>query len=422
MKRSDLLGIKYLKSKYFRGGEKDCLFTRNLWLKTLKRELKIWDYKETKHPLLIKLKHEMYFKTPRFGSKIFHYSSSTRKKIMWIGAIGNKSEFLFRSQPYDLVVSDMYPSLNSFLQLIFTPNLSLYPIYNSYTNIYNGIINCNEDHLQKGLNKLKDIFNHIKPDLIVLNDDALPIHRGIVLVARELGIPTVEIQHGIYVGKYVTTGREVDYLFVFGKHFKDFYIKNNIKNSEQVMVLGYPYHIEKCYNDPNKTKNLVIYLGQNYEEYNKDLITIKVETVKTIQKICNKLNFDFVYRPHPSDNLKLLKSKLKNINFTPIGETLQKSFEKGDIFISFDSTTLVEATLNSKVAIQLKNYDFPTDNFERIGACSKSVETCKELEEYLKKIKNGKLSSFFRPVKESYMEIPFPNPETRFLELIKKII
>ena len=164
MKRSDLLGIKYLKSKYFRGGEKDCLFTRNLWLKTLKRELKIWDYKETKHPLLIKLKHEMYFKTPRFGSKIFQYSSSTRKKIMWIGAIGNKSEFLFRSQPYDLVVSDMYPSLNSFLQLIFTPNLSLYSIYNSYTNIYNGIINCNEDHLQKGLNKLKDIFNHIKPD------------------------------------------------------------------------------------------------------------------------------------------------------------------------------------------------------------------------------------------------------------------
>lgn len=419
---SSLLGINYLKNEYFREGEEERQRTRSLWLNILKKELNIWDYNRTVHPIFSKLKHWMYYKIPKLTCKLFNHFSTKKGKIMWIGAIGDKWDFLFKSQPYNLVVTDVHPSLSSFFQLIFTSNLSLCPIYSSYTDTFNGILNYDEKRLQKGLDILKNIFNHINPDVIVLNDDALPIHRAIVLVARELGIPTVEIQHGIYVGKFVTTGREADYLFVFGRHFKDFYVKNKIKDPKHIKILGYPYRIRKkdiC-ND-NKEKKLVIYLGQNYDVYNKDLISNKIETIKNIQKICKKLGFDFVYRPHPSDDMNIMKSKLKDVTFTPDGETLSKSFENGDIFISFDSTALVEATLNSKVAIQFKNYDILTDNFEEIGACSKSVETFEKLEIYLEQIKNGELSSFYRPVKKDYMEIPL-DPGIRFLELIEKII
>ncbi len=98
--------------------------------------------------------------------------------------------------------------------------------------------------------------------------------------------------------------------------------------------------------------------------------------------MCDKLDFDFIYRPHPGDDLNSLKSELKTVNFTPKGETLQRTLENGDIFISFNSTTLIEANLGSKLSIQFKSYDMPTDDLEKIGACSKSIETSDELEKF----------------------------------------
>lgn len=415
----NLCGMRYLKSEYF--DKKELLLARSLWCNVLKHELEKWNNERNVKffPRFNRLKLEMFLKIFQVASRI--YSSSTKnRKIMLIGEISN-NDFLFMSQPYNLVISDARLLLNSLTKLIFTPNVSLNPIYSCYTDLYSGIINDNEDLLQQGLDKLKSIFNHVNPDLIVLHDDIFPLNRSITLVARELDIPTVEIQHGIYMSHNPPKGREVDYVFVWGKYFKDMYVKNKIKVANQIKILGYPYQIKK-YNNHDREKKLVIYLGQNFEVINKDLISNKIKTIQKLKEICDKLNFDFVYRPHPGDNLDLLKSEFKDVDFTPTGETLQETIERGDIFISFNSTTLIEANLHSKLSIQLKNYGLPTDDFEKLGACSKSVETFEELEEYLKEIINGELSSFYRPVKESYLKIPSPDPGKRFLELIEEII
>lgn len=419
---NDLLRMRYLKGEYFRGGEKDCLLTRSIWFKALEEELELWDDEKYMNlfPKFSRLKREIFFNALKLGSKIYHSRFSPKnKKIMWIGQISNK-DFLFKSQPYNLVISDIRLSRNKIFQLLFTPNISLYPIYKCYTDLFSGIINDDENLLQKGLDKLKDIFKRVNPDLIVLDNDIFPPNQAIVLIARELCIPTVEIQHGVYVDNITPTGRDVDYVFVWGQRFKDLYVRNKIKKADQVKIMGYPYQID-AYDNLNKEKKLIIYLGQNYEVYYESLLYNKIETIKKIQIICDKLNFDFVYRPHPGDYLDLLKSEIKDVNFTPPRETLQETFEKGDIFISFDSTALIEASLHSKLGVQLKNYNILTDDFEKVGACSKSVETFEELESYLEQIKNEDLFSFYLPVKESYMEVP-QDPGRRFLELIKEII
>jgi hypothetical protein len=418
---NNLLKMRYLKSDYFRD-EKDRLNYSSVWFQVLNGELKRWNDKKYMNflPRISRATREIFLKTLKLSSNLYHPIPSLNKKIMYQGYVSNK-DFLFKSQPYDLVVTGAHLTLNAIFRFIFTRNISLYPVYPSYVDLYSGIVYDDKNLLREGLHVLEDILNHIQPDLIVLENDVYPFNRAVVLVAKKMNIPTVEIQHGIYMSDFLPTGREVDYVFVWGQYFKDIYLKNKIKRPDQLKILGYPFPINK-YGSINKGKKLVTYFGQNFELYDKELFSIKIETIRNLKKICDNLNFDFIYRPHPGDNLGLLKPMLENINFTPSKETLQETIKKGDIFISFNSTTLIEANLHSKLSIQLKSYDMPTEDLENLGACSKSVETFEELNEYLKQIKNGGLSSFYRPVKKSYIKIPSPDPGRRFLKLIEDII
>ncbi len=414
---SSLLNISYIKGEYFRKGKEECLNTRNTWLNSLKTDLNNLENSNNSFSRINKLKQGIFYSTVGSGSNIHPLN---RKKI-WIGPLLSKYPALFNSLPYNFIASHIETSFSSIFKLL-TSNISFSPISNKcYINLYRGIINSDADSLQQGLNELTEHLRSINLDLIIMHNDSVPINRAIIFVARELGIPTVEIQHGVLVGNYTATGREVDHLFVWGEYYKDFYVKNNIKREDQVKILGYPYPVKK-YNQLKKEKLLVTYLGQPYEQFNEDLLIYKVDAVRNLNRICNDLNFDFIFRPHPLEDLNLLRSELKNIKFTHPGETMIESLEKGDVFVGFDSTALVEANLNSRLTIQLKNYDYPTDDYEKLGACSKSVETFDELESYLKGIKNGELSSFYRPVRESYIETPRGGLEKRFLELINEII
>lgn len=166
---------------------------------------------------------------------------------------------------------------------------------------------------------------------------------------------------------------------LYGGYFKRLYIERKIRPSSTIKVLGYPYELNILPQD--------------------------------------------VYRPHPSDSRELLQRKLPDVKFTPKKETLETSFGRGDIFVSFNSTALVEAALRGKLCIQLKSFPIPTDDFEQLGICPKSFDTIEEIEGYLKEIaKVSDLKQFYRPVNPEYIEIPEPDPGTKFLELIQDII
>lgn len=308
---------------------------------------------------------------------------------------------------------------------ILNRNIKFFPLYDIYTKLYRGIINNNENQLNNCLNELKKTLKDLNPNIIILNSDAVPTGRAITLVADDLDIPTVEIQHGIYQStSTISTGKYANYVFVWGKYFKDLYLKNKVRSKEEVKILGYPYELKKGkYVNSKGKKKTIIYLGQNFESYNQKLINTKIKTITKLHKLCNGLGFKFEYRSHPGDNLKLLKSKLPYVKFTSSNETLENTIKKGDIFISFNSTSLIESALYSKLSIQLKNYDLPSDNFEKLGICPKSCDTIEELKIYLKDIsKSNDISKFHVPVNEEYIKIPEPDPGTRFLELVEDIL
>lgn len=306
---------------------------------------------------------------------------------------------------------------------VYIPSIRCYTI-NYIKNLDNKVLNSLINKLIKDIEKIKKILLRYSPDLIILRTDSFPTDRAVILAAKELDIPTINIQDGIYQSQLpLIHGRAADYVFVWGKYFKNLYLKQKIRSDKTIKILGYPYELKPLPQKHKKQNLTVYYLGQNYEMYNIKLLETKIKTVNTLNEICKKLNFEFIYRPHPGDLIKVLQKRLPNVKFAPKNETLYESFKRGDIFISFSSTSLVEVGLHGKIGIQLKNYPLPVDDFEKLGICSKSFDTLEELEDYLKEIaKADTLDQFYKPVNPEYIEIPKPSPGMKFLELIEDII
>lgn len=277
-------------------------------------------------------------------------------------------------------------------------------------------------HLYQLIKGIENKLKVLKPDYIVLWNDITPMERAIVLVSKKLGITTLEIQHGAYDSFNLETGKVADYVLAWGEYSKNLCVQQYKRKPEDVYVLGYPYLIKK--NQEVEKKNhhhKVFYLGQNFEVYNKNFLNIKIETIKKINEICNKLGMIFVYRPHPGDNRELLKKNLADVQFTDVGEGLEETFKKADILISFSSTALIEAAIRSKIALQLMNYPIKSDNFEKLGACNASFVTLEELENYLKKIVSAEgLDAFKIEFNNNYVETRY-NPTERFSEIIQEI-
>ena len=278
---------------------------------------------------------------------------------------------------------------------------------------------------------VKKLLIKSSPDIIVLRTDSFPADRMLIMVAKELGIPTINIQDGIYQSNLsLIHGRAADYVFVWGNHFRDLYIKQDIKSGNKIKVLGYPYEVMQdssshlSFNPNIGTRNFIVYyFGQNFEAYNKDLLDIKVETINSLNELCESLCLKFIYRPHPGDDLTLLRKKTFNVEFTPKNETLEESINKGDIFVSFNSTALVEASLRSKLTIQLMNYPVDSDNFEIMGVATKSFVKIDDIKSYFESLSNtGNISKFYKSFNKEYIEIPPHGPGHRFSELINEII
>lgn len=280
----------------------------------------------------------------------------------------------------------------------------------------------NIKYLHELVEKIENKLKMLMPDYIVLCMDMLPLERAIVLAAKKMGIPTIVVQHGMLSPSSCMLDFNVaDYILVWGEYFKDLCQKQCLRKSDDIYVMGYSYNIKKN-KKISKKKYKVCYLGQDFERYNKDILPLKLETINQLSKICAKLGLDFIYRPHPRrEDQKIIGDSLLGIQITPKGETLEQTFNKADIFIGFSSTALIEATMRSKVSIQLMNFPIETDNLEKMGICEKSFQSLDELEKQLTKISFGSdLRKFQIALNHYYIETKF-NPGQRFLEILKKI-
>jgi len=280
-------------------------------------------------------------------------------------------------------------------------------------------------YLQELLKILENKIKKLDPDCIILYGDDKPIERSILMVSKKLGIPAINIQSVLLIEKFpLFFGALTDYIFVWGEYFKNIFIRHlqSKRDAKDIYILGYPSIIKNKPPESIRKIRTVYYLGENYENYNKEFLGIKMQTIENLNKICQSLKLNFFYRPHPGDDRELLKNNLLDVSFTSRDEKLTDSFNKGDVFISFDSTALAEASVYNKICLQLMNYPIKTDDLEKGGARIKSFRTIGELESYLGQITMNpkKIQDFFLLNNNYFIATP-SNPEKRFLELLKKI-
>ncbi len=371
----------------------------------------------SKHRLLIGFLDRVFLK---LYSKRNPFVNSQQHKIRILFRLFKYSDIILGAKKYQKVglvthAKDRLFAIKHGMGYVITSDLDQYVLaYLQEKNI---------TYLYQLIQKIEDKLKITKPDYIVLWNDIFPIERAMVLASKKLGITTLEIQHGVYdPSRSLETGKVVDYVLVWGQYFKDLYVKQDKRKKEAIYILGYPYSMKKNQRIKNPASRYVVcYLGQDLEIYDKDFLLIKLETANRMYAICKKLNLEFIYRPHPGDDRNLLEEKLPYICFTPMREKIEETFKKADIFISFQSTALVEAAIRSKVALQLMNYPLISDNFEALGACKKSLKTLEELEDYLKKIDSaGSLDEFKIKFNNDYVETRYEATQ-RFLEIIEEI-
>ena|GEM_PF-1578026 len=296
-----------------------------------------------------------------------------------------------------------------------------YPLYDVYNSVYAGIINSNDYLLEDSFLRLEKKLKKIDPKLIILDFDHFPETRLMTMVAKKLEIPTIEIQHGIYSGKgKLVSGNYVDYVFVWGEYFKDLYLRNKKNQTPEIRILGYPYSIP--YPENMRYNKRIAYLGQALELYGDSFLNTKKDMIQELDSWCTDNGFEFVYKPHRMEDLDLLKKECPQVKFSPKNEKIEDTLINNNVFISFNSTALIESALNSKMSVQLINYDIPTDDFEELGIC-RSFTSLTELKEFLKELKTSEdVKRHYSPVNPYYIEIPSPSPGEKFVELMREIL
>lgn len=363
------------------------------------------------------------FKLVGIISKTFYKISNFNNK--------NKNDILVHDllNRYPSIIDQLEENYNPlFFGINFKPSIrflkgknNYYSLYDIYKDLYNGILDQNDDLLETSFINLGNIFRKINPKIIILSHEHTPETKLIALVARELRIPTIEVQHGVYSGQQkIFTGYYADYVFVWGEYFKNLYLKFKLKEENQIRVLGYPVEILK--QDQIRYNKRVVYLGQPLELFDNNILNSKKDFLENIISLCHDLGFHFLYRAHYGEDLNFLKTHLQTLEFCPKDEKLEDTIRGNDIFISFNSTALIEAALNFRISIQLNNYNIPTDNFEKLGIC-RTFNSINELKDFLKELNSiDDLKKYYSPVDPSYIEIPSPNPGEKFIELLDEII
>ena len=215
----------------------------------------------------------------------------------------------------------------------------------------------------------KFILKKFSPKIIITPDDSDARARLYTLLGKEAKIPSATIQFGL-------TGPEgVEWKFsstnkvaVWGKSSRDELIKHGV-NKEKIVITGSPRHDSKITTDKKSLK----FLKQKYK-INKDKIIILLASTYTDKthyifsdpKVLNNMKksiFETVnlfpdivllVKPHPVENISettALVKNFKNIIFVDKAENITDLIQLSDSFISFGSTSTIDALIANKLSI-----------------------------------------------------------------------
>ena len=261
----------------------------------------------------------------------------------------------------------------------------------------------------------KRILKKVQPKIIILVDGYGYKQMALIYAAKELRIPTVELQHGLINMSHMAymysqvANRQLfaDYLFTFGFYFNDLVKKYSVLwENDQLIPVGFPY-IELAKDRPIKLPERLQKLAASYRIiYITSQWTVGNELRDFILQLSAKLDNDYriFYKIHPGEknasefyesfksikNIELISDKtvssLEIMKVAAIHSTVYSTsyfesvfFELPNIFIK-----VPEYSKNMEIFINDET-TFMANNVDTYLACLDKIKNDPNLEKKLTK-------------------------------------
>lgn len=253
----------------------------------------------------------------------------------------------------------------------------------------------------------KQILQKHRPLIVVSPDTADSRTRVFSLLARNIGIPTLDIQFGL-------SGDEaVEYRFllsekvaVWGNSSKQAIIKQNIEE-DRIVITGSPRHdilvnqkdlnlarIKRSLSIPNDSKVILLASTYNFKDKTHvDISILKSMQIAISEAVCDTEKIFLIVKPHPHEDVietKQYFSKSTKIFFVEKDSDIRNLIMLCDAFISYGSTTTIDALIAEKLTICpiFPGWTFSSDIFRDSGA-TLNPTTKGEILQIFKLIANG---------------------------------
>ncbi|MAR99891.1 MAG: hypothetical protein CMH24_00770 [Nitrosomonadales bacterium] len=242
------------------------------------------------------------------------------------------------------------------------------------------------------------ILNKYKPKKIISPDASDARTRIYKLIGKNLNIPSLDIQFGL-------TGPEgvewkffvADKVAVWGKSSKDNLIKHGIKK-EKILITGSPRHDALVFPNKKILNNLrdkyklnsnqkIILYASTYTDKSHHMFSnsnvlddMKLAVFETAKAFPN---LTFLVKPHPVEDIHesfILGKSCKNVIFIDKKEDISLLIHLSDYFLSFGSTSTIDALIINKLSICPI---FPGWPFSKFFEKSKAVLIPRSKEELL---------------------------------------
>lgn len=232
----------------------------------------------------------------------------------------------------------------------------------SYGQLYSLIENNDEAAYAACRSRVERILAKTRATVVVANSTLDPINRLWLRVARERGLKTVCVQHGVYSNAIPTYVLEEDIVdrYVALDDGQAAILRKNIA-AEKILSLG----IRDSFDwNPPAGQLKICFVGEDWERYG--LARIKRLIIDRYIEIATFLKSqgfgELYYKPHPSEEMLLdIASHAKLLGPTDVALP--------DAYIGFTSTLLKEMSSRGKLVIQVWEKETRADNFEVLGYC-----------------------------------------------------
>lgn len=197
------------------------------------------------------------------------------------------------------------------------------------------------------------IISKIRPKVLFVECGYSPSHMVFQYVAKRMGIPVIEVQHGLIVPcslgyffgaidkEQVINSPFPDEIMVYGNHFKKVLLGNKFLTNSKIKILGHPllWKLREDYVKNSGSGNLLISTQPEFSDFFIELI------IKLAEKTKNRI----YVKPHPSEVGKIRKQNIlksfSNIVTMPPDTQIYNIFKEVEYHISVGSMTHLEALL-----------------------------------------------------------------------------